>query len=271
MRKMNTYKPSIFSPRKKDTPPLHHTHSQDHSRFYTAHSHSFLIPITSVFPTTPIQPDLKMHIPTFGQVATIGMAFFAAAALAAPIAEPLDTDIVERSNELAVSSDALTTPVLTSQDVSIDLLDTLTDFLTNQARGEGLAFTAVSALEQRNSKKKCKRTNNKGYCTDSDDDKKDKKKKQCKRNKKGDCSDSDDDKKDKKKKKQCKRNKKGDCSDDEDEKKKGNQKDDKKSDNKYDDKKNDDKKNDDKNDDKKNDDKKNDDNKNGKDNKGGYY
>ncbi|KXH53148.1 hypothetical protein CNYM01_01869 [Colletotrichum nymphaeae SA-01] len=117
------------------------------------------------------QLNLKMHIPTFGQVATIGMAFFAAAALAAPIAEPLDTDLVERSTDLA-------------------------------ARGEGLAFTgAVSALEQRNSKKKCKRTNNKGSCTDSDDDKKDNKKKQCKRNKKGDCSDSDDDKKDKKKKK----------------------------------------------------------------------
>ncbi|KAK1502018.1 hypothetical protein CTAM01_05456 [Colletotrichum tamarilloi] len=173
-----------------------------------------------------------------GLVATIGMAFFTVAALAAPIAEPLDTDLIERSTDLT-------------------------------ARGEGLAFTgAISALEQRNSKKKCKRTNNKGYCTDSDDDKKDKKKKQCKRNKKGDCSDSDDDKKDKKKK-QCRRNKKGNCSDDEDEKKKGNQKEDKK---KNDDNKNDDNKNDDnKSDDNKNDDEKNDDQKNGKDDKGGFY
>ncbi|KXH40243.1 hypothetical protein CSIM01_06420 [Colletotrichum simmondsii] len=142
-----------------------------------------------------------MHIPTFGQVATIGMAFFAAAALAAPIAEPLDADLVERSTDLAVSSEASTTPVHASEEMAFDLRDAPANFLTQQARGEGLAFTgAVSALEQRNSKKKCKRTNNKGYCTDSDDDKKDKKKKQCKRNKKGDCSDSDDDKKDKKKK-----------------------------------------------------------------------
>lgn len=29
-----------------------------------------------------------MHIPTFGQVATVGMALFAATALAAPVAEP---------------------------------------------------------------------------------------------------------------------------------------------------------------------------------------
>ncbi|KAK1484238.1 hypothetical protein CCUS01_03950 [Colletotrichum cuscutae] len=147
-----------------------------------------------------------MHIPTFGQVATIGMAFFTAAALAAPIAEPLDTDLAERSTDLT-------------------------------ARGEGLAFIgAISALEQRNSRKKCKRTNNKGYCTDSDDDKKDKKKKQCRRNKKGDCSDDEDEKK-----------------------KKGNQKEDKK------------KNDDNKNDDNKNDDNKNDDEKNGKDDKGGFY
>ncbi|KAH0438413.1 hypothetical protein CcaCcLH18_03400 [Colletotrichum camelliae] len=133
-----------------------------------------------------------MHMPTFGQVATIGMALFAAAAIAVPVAQPLEADVVERSADIV-------------------------------ARGEGIStFASVELatrgdLEQRN-KKKCKRTNNKGYCTDSDDDKKDKKKKkQCKRNKKGDCYDSDNDKKDDKK---------------------GNQKDDKK-DNKKDDKKDD--------------------------------
>ncbi|KAJ5016778.1 hypothetical protein K4K57_010663 [Colletotrichum sp. SAR 10_99] len=150
-----------------------------------------------------------MHMPTFGQVATIGMALFAAAAIAAPVAQPLEADVVERSAEIVAFA--------------------------------GIELAARGDLEQRN-KKKCKRTNNKGYCTDSDDDKKDKKKKQCKRNKKGDCSDSEDDKKGKKQK-QCKRNKKGDCYDSDNDKKddkKGNQKDDKKDDkkdNKKDDKK----------------------------------
>ncbi|KAF9869923.1 hypothetical protein CkaCkLH20_12532 [Colletotrichum karsti] len=114
-----------------------------------------------------------MHMPTFGQVATLGMAFFAVAALANPVAEPLEADIVERSADIV-------------------------------ARGEGIAaiggaevLARNAALEQRNKKKKCKRTHSKDYCSDSDDDKKkkDNKKKQCKRNKKGDCSDSDDDKK----------------------------------------------------------------------------
>ncbi|WQF77273.1 hypothetical protein CDEST_02287 [Colletotrichum destructivum] len=133
-----------------------------------------------------------MHIPTFGQVATLGMAFFAVAALAAPVAEPLEADLVE-------------------------------------TRGEGIsAFTgSVNALEQRNSKKKCKRTNKKGNCTDSDSDsdndhKKKNKNKKCKRNSKGDCSDSDSD--NDKKNKKCKRNLKGKCEDD----KKNDNKDDKK-------------------------------------------
>lgn len=38
-----------------------------------------------------------MHVPTFGQLATLGMAFFAVAALAAPVAEPLEADLVEVS------------------------------------------------------------------------------------------------------------------------------------------------------------------------------
>ncbi|GJC80524.1 hypothetical protein ColLi_03362 [Colletotrichum liriopes] len=144
-----------------------------------------------------------MHIPTFGQVATIGMAFFAVAALAVPIAEPLEADLIE-------------------------------------------TFTSsVGALEQRNSKKKCKRTNKKGNCTDSDSDDDKKNKKKCKRNKKGNCTDSDSDN-DKKNKKKCKRNKKGNCYDSDDDKKNNGGK---------------------KNDDKKNDDKKND----GKGNNGGYY
>ncbi|CCF36130.1 hypothetical protein CH063_07762 [Colletotrichum higginsianum] len=139
-----------------------------------------------------------MHIPTFGQVATLGMAFFAVAALAAPVAEPLEADLVERSADLAT-------------------------------RGEGIsAFTgSVNALEQRNSKKKCKRTNKKGNCTDSDSDsdndhKKKNKNKKCKRNSKGDCSDSDSD--NDKKNKKCKRNSKGKCEDN----KKNDNKDDKK-------------------------------------------
>ncbi|KAJ0163384.1 hypothetical protein CTA2_3080 [Colletotrichum tanaceti] len=130
-----------------------------------------------------------MHIPTFGQVATLGMAFFAVAALAAPVAEPLEADLVERSADLAT-------------------------------RGEGIsAFTgSVNALQQRNSKKKCKRTNKKGNCADSDSDSdsnndhKKNKNKKCKRNSKGDCSDSDSD--DDKKNKKCKRNSKGKCEDD---------------------------------------------------------
>ncbi|GKT81299.1 hypothetical protein ColTof4_13722 [Colletotrichum tofieldiae] len=40
-----------------------------------------------------------MHIPTFGQVATIGMAFFAVAALAVPIAEPLEADLIENDDK----------------------------------------------------------------------------------------------------------------------------------------------------------------------------
>nr|XP_036575946.1 uncharacterized protein CTRU02_14083 [Colletotrichum truncatum]KAF6782602.1 hypothetical protein CTRU02_14083 [Colletotrichum truncatum] len=135
-----------------------------------------------------------MHIPTFGQVATLGMAFFAATALAVPIAEPLEADLAERSADIAARSEGF-------------------------AAIAGADVVARSVLEDRNSKKKCKRTNNKGYCSDSDDDKK--KKKQCKRNSKGYCSDSDDDKKNKKKK-QCKRNSKGDCSDSDDDKKGGN-------------------------------------------------
>ncbi|KAK1964683.1 hypothetical protein LY78DRAFT_670971 [Colletotrichum sublineola] len=132
-----------------------------------------------------------MHIPTFGQVATIGMAFLATAALAVPIAEPLETDIVERSPDLAI-------------------------------RGEGISAieSSVHALEQRNRKKKCKRTK-KGICVDSDSDDDKKNKKKCKRNKKGNCTDSDSDD-DKKNKKKCKRNKKGNCtdSDSDDDKKK---------------------------------------------------
>ncbi|GKT51334.1 uncharacterized protein ColSpa_11515 [Colletotrichum spaethianum] len=154
-----------------------------------------------------------MHIPTFGQVATIGMAFFAVAALAVPIAEPLEADLVEaKIHQL------------------IDILQRSADLAT---RGEGISgFTSsVNALEQRNSKKKCKRTNQKGNCSDSDSDNDKKNKKKCKRNSKGNCSDSDDDKK--KKNKQCKRNSKGNCSDSDDDKKNGG-------------KKNDDKKNDDK-------------------------
>ncbi|KAI8241404.1 Protein stu1 [Colletotrichum sp. SAR 10_96] len=131
-----------------------------------------------------------MHMPTFGQVATIGMALFAAAAIAAPVAQPLEADVVERSAEIVAFA--------------------------------GIELAARGDLEQRN-KKKCKRTNNKGYCTDSDDDKKDKKKKQCKRNKKGDCYDSDNDKKD---------DKKGNQKDDKKDDKKDNKKDDKKDDKK---------------------------------------
>ncbi|KAK2031580.1 hypothetical protein LX32DRAFT_681063 [Colletotrichum zoysiae] len=120
-----------------------------------------------------------MQIPTFGQVATIGIAFIAATALAIPVAEPLGTDIVERSADL-------------------------------NTRGEGISAiaTSVHALEQRTIRK-CKR-NKKGKCIDSDDDDDKKNKKKCKRNKKGKCidSDSDDDKKNTKK---CKRNKKGKC------------------------------------------------------------
>lgn len=40
-----------------------------------------------------------MHMPTFGQVATIGMALFAAAAIAAPVAQPLEADVVEVSSK----------------------------------------------------------------------------------------------------------------------------------------------------------------------------
>lgn len=36
-----------------------------------------------------------MHVPTFGQVATVGMAFIAATALAAPVAEPAQGGLVE--------------------------------------------------------------------------------------------------------------------------------------------------------------------------------
>ncbi|KAK1572808.1 uncharacterized protein LY79DRAFT_707377 [Colletotrichum navitas] len=127
-----------------------------------------------------------MHIPTIGQVATIGLVFIAATALAAPIVEPLETDIVERSADLA-------------------------------ARGEGILAIANSAHapEQRTSKKNCRR-NKKGKCIDSDsgDDKKNKDKKKCKRNKKGNCVDSDDDKNNgDKNNKKCKRNKKGNCVD----------------------------------------------------------
>ncbi|KAF6814038.1 hypothetical protein CSOJ01_04271 [Colletotrichum sojae] len=163
-----------------------------------------------------------MHIPTFGQVATIGMAFFAVAAMAVPIAEPVEADLAERSTEI-------------------------------NTRAEGLAIAGADIvarsgeLEQRNRKKKCKRTNKKGNCTDSDSDSDYEKKKKCKRNKKGKCDDSDSDS-DHGKNKNCKRNKKGKCDDD---KKNDNKYDDKKNDNKWDDKK-DDKKNDNKYDDKKN-------------------
>ncbi|KZL85709.1 hypothetical protein CI238_05161 [Colletotrichum incanum] len=124
-----------------------------------------------------------MHIPTFGQVATIGMAFFAVAALAVPIAEPLEADLIEVSDENASTLNTLANPSQRSADLA--------------TRGEGIStFTgSVGALEQRNSKKKCKRTNKKGNCTDSDSDDDKKNKKKCKRNKKGNCSDSDDDKK----------------------------------------------------------------------------
>ncbi|WYZ36821.1 hypothetical protein EsH8_II_000327 [Colletotrichum jinshuiense] len=144
-----------------------------------------------------------MHIPTFGQVATIGMVFFAVTALAVPIAEPLEADLVERSADLAT-------------------------------RGDGVSgFTnSVNALEQRNNKKKCKRTNKKGNCSDSDSDNDKKDKKKCKRNSKGNCSDSDDDN-NKKDKKKCKRNSKGNCSDSDDDKKNsGKKNDDKKNDGK---------------------------------------
>ncbi|KAK2046127.1 hypothetical protein LZ31DRAFT_221673 [Colletotrichum somersetense] len=106
-----------------------------------------------------------MQIPTFGQVATIGIAFIAATAFAIPVAEPLETDIVERSADL-------------------------------NTRGEGISAiaTSVHALEQRTSRKKCKR-NKKGKCIDSDSDDDKKNKKKCKRNKKGKCIDSDDGKK----------------------------------------------------------------------------
>ncbi|KAF6829653.1 hypothetical protein CMUS01_08071 [Colletotrichum musicola] len=202
-----------------------------------------------------------MHIPTFGQVATIGMAFFAVAAMAAPLAEPVEADLAERSTEINARGEGL---------VSF-LPDKHKKHISNRIPQAiaGADMVARSAdLEERNFKKKCKRTNHKGDCYDSDSDYE--KKKKCKRNKKGKCDDSDSDNE---KNKKCKRNKKGQCYND---KKNDNKYDDKKNDNKWDDKK-DDKKNNNKYDDKKNDnkwdDKKNDnkydDKKNGG-NKGHY-
>ncbi|EFQ36063.1 uncharacterized protein GLRG_11207 [Colletotrichum graminicola M1.001] len=150
-----------------------------------------------------------MHIPTIGQVATIGLVFIAATALAVPIVEPRETDIVENSADLV-------------------------------ARGEGISAIAnsVHALEQRTSKKKCKR-NKKGKCDDSDSDDDYKKNKKCKRTKKGKCIDSDSDDDDKKNKsKNCKRNKKGNCIDSDDDKNNGGKADDKNNGGKADDKNN---------------------------------
>ncbi|EXF78387.1 hypothetical protein CFIO01_11648 [Colletotrichum fioriniae PJ7] len=51
-----------------------------------------------------------MHIPSFSQTATIGMAFYAIAAVAAPVAQPIPEpgfetgDLIERSPEAAVSN-----------------------------------------------------------------------------------------------------------------------------------------------------------------------
>ncbi|KAJ0383165.1 hypothetical protein COL922a_011057, partial [Colletotrichum nupharicola] len=72
-----------------------------------------------------------MHVPTFGQVATVGMAFFAATALAAPVTEPAQAGLVE-------------------------------------VRAEGNAAITGAELVTRTFSKQCKRTfwNLKGNCKD---------------------------------------------------------------------------------------------------------